>query len=101
MRIIVLLNPTNKYGTKSEYTKLRNFLNKDGYLNVTTDGYMRITNNRKGVEKHLKRLKENLPHSGKIIILRLTEKQYSDSYISVGELDWQEKSIGANSVIML
>ena len=101
MRIIVLLNPTNKYGTKSEYTKLRNFLNKDGYLNVTTDGYMRITNNRKGVEKHLKRLKENLPYSGKIIILRLTEKQYSDSYISVGELDWQEKSIGANSVIML
>ena len=101
MRIIVLLNPTNKYGTKSEYTKLRNFLNKDGYLNVTSDGYMRITNNRKGVEKHLKRLKEILPHSGKIIILRLTEKQYSDSYTSVGELDWQEKFIGANSVIML
>lgn len=101
MRIIILLNPTNKYGTKTEYTILRNFLKKDGYLHISADSYMRITNNRKGAEKHLKRLNDYWPRTGQITILRLTEKQFSDSYTTFGETNWQEKIVGSNNLIML
>ena len=48
MRILVLLNPTNKKGTKAAYTELRKFLIKDGYVLLQSEVFMRITNNRKG-----------------------------------------------------
>ena len=51
MRILVLLNPTNKKGTKAAYTELRKFLIKDGYVLLQSEVFMRITNNRKGAEK--------------------------------------------------
>jgi CRISPR/Cas system-associated protein endoribonuclease Cas2 len=51
MRILVMLNPTNKYGTKMAYTELRKFLIKDGYLRIGQELFMRITPNRKTAEK--------------------------------------------------
>lgn len=34
MRLIAILSPTDKWGTKTEYTKLRKFLRKDGYNDI-------------------------------------------------------------------
>jgi CRISPR-associated protein Cas2 len=53
MRLLVILSPTEKWGTKTEYTKLRKFLHKDGYLRIAPEVYMRIVQNRKASEKHL------------------------------------------------
>ena len=57
MRILVLLDPTNKRGTKRAYTALRTFLYSDGYLRIGTELFMRITQSRKTAEKHIRRLK--------------------------------------------
>ena len=46
MRLLVILSPTEKWGTKTEYTKLRKFLHKDGYLRIAPEVYMRIVQNR-------------------------------------------------------
>jgi CRISPR-associated protein Cas2 len=48
MRLLVILSPTEKWGTKTEYTKLRKFLHKDGYLRIALEVYMRIVQNRNG-----------------------------------------------------
>lgn len=56
MRLLVILSPTNKRGTKTEYTKLRKFLQKDGYLRIAPEVYMRIVPNRKASEKHYRRV---------------------------------------------
>ena len=32
--ITFILSPTEKWGTKTEYTKLKKFLHKDGYLRI-------------------------------------------------------------------
>lgn len=69
MRILVLLNPTNKRGTKAAYTELRKFLVKDGYILLQSEVFMRITNNRKGAEKHLNRIKKYIPDTGTVRIL--------------------------------
>ena len=101
MRIIVILSPTNKHGTKIEYTKLRKFLLTDGYLKIAEDVYMRITTNRKGAEKHYRRLSEYAPKTGIVRVFKMTEKQFEKIWMLTGEADYQEKVVGRNGHIML
>lgn len=96
MRLVVILSPTNKWGTKTEYSKLRKFLQKDGYIRIAPEVYMRVVTNRKAAEKHYRRIDEVAPKTGVVRILRLTEKQYSNIYIVTGEEDYQEKTVGKN-----
>ena len=56
--ITFILSPTEKWGTKIEYTKLKKFLHKDGYLRIAPEVYMRIVQNRKASEKHFRRIEE-------------------------------------------
>ena len=101
MRLLVILSPTNKWGTKTEYTKLRKFLIKDGYLRIAPEVFMRVVTNRKGCEKHFRRIQEYAPKIGVVRMIRLTEKQYSNiTYVS-GEPDLQEKTVSNNCLIML
>ena len=76
--ITFILSPTEKWGTKTEYTKLRKFLHKDGYLRIAPEVYMRIVQNRKASEKHFRRIEEYAPKTGTVRLLRLTEKQYNN-----------------------
>ena len=101
MRLIAILSPTGKWGTKTEYTNLRKFLLRDGYLRLAPEVFMRITQNRKNSEKHIKRMEEFAPHTGAVRLIRLTEKQYANIYMISGEADFQEKTVGSNCCIML
>ena len=78
MRLLVILYPTDNWGTKTEYTKFRKFLRKDGYLRIAPEVYMRIVQNRKTSEKHYRRISEVAPKTGIVRMLRLTEKQYKN-----------------------
>lgn len=98
--ITFILSPTEKWGTKTEYTKLKKFLHKDGYLRIAPEVYMRIVQNRKASEKHFRRIEEYAPKTGTVRLLRLTEKQYNNIYLVMGEPDYQEKIVGTNSHIM-
>lgn len=60
MRILVILSPTNKYGTKGEYTRLRKFLKSDGYLRISEEVFMRITTNRLRLPRNNIRIFGNL-----------------------------------------
>lgn len=101
MRLLVILSPTGKWGTKTEYTRLRKFLHKDGYLRIAPEVFMRIVQNRKASEKHYRRIVEYAPKTGTVRLLRLTEKQYNNIYMVTGGADYQEKVVGANCHIML
>ena len=101
MRILVILSPTNKWGTKTEYTKLRKFLLADGYQRIAQDVFMRVVTNRKGAEKHYRRLDEHAPTTGTVRVLRLTEKQYARTYMLAEDYDYQEDKVGSKSHIML
>ena len=62
---------------------------------------MRITNNRKGAEKHLNRIKNYIPESGTVRILRLTEKKFCNMGLYQFEEDPQEDIVGAKDFISL
>ena len=101
MRLLVILSPTDKWGTKAEYTKLRKFLQKDGYIRIAPEVYMRIVQNRKTAEKHYRRIDEVAPKSGTVRLLRLTEKQYKNIHMVTGSEDYQEKTVGTNCHIVI
>ena len=101
MRLIAILNPTEKWGTKTEYTKLRKFLRQDGYLRIAPEVFMRVVQNRKAAEKHYRRIQEYAPKTGSVFILRVTERQYKNAYVLTGEKSYQELMVGANSHIVL
>lgn len=42
MRLLVVLSPTDKWETNAEYIKLRKFLQRDGYIRIAPEVYMRI-----------------------------------------------------------
>jgi CRISPR-associated protein Cas2 len=50
MRILVMLNPTNRHGTKMAYTELRKFLINDGYLKLQPDVFMVVEDTKKIVQ---------------------------------------------------
>ena len=101
MRLLAILSPTDKWGTKTEYTKLRKFLLKDGYIRIASEVFMRVVQNRKGSEKHYRRIDEIKPKTGVVRLIRLTEKQYNNIYMVTGEPDYQEKIVGVNCHIMM
>ena len=93
MRLIAILSPTDKWGTKTEYTKLRKFLLKDGYIRIAPEVFMRVVQNRKVSEKHYRRIDEVKPKTGVVRLLRLKERQYNNIYMVIGEPDYQEKKL--------
>lgn len=101
MRILVMLKPTNLRGTKMSYTKFRKFLLSDGYTMIGQELYMRVTTNRKSVEKHIRRMEEYNPNTGIIRVLKLTEKQFNRMVYLTGEQDYQEKVVGTKCHIQL
>lgn len=101
MRLLVILSPTDKWGTKTEYSRLRKFLHKDGYMRIAPEVYMKVVQNRKASEKHYRRIEEFAPKTGVVRLLRLTEKQYNKIYMLSGKMDYQEKTVGVNCHIML
>lgn len=101
MRILVLLDPTNKRGTKMAYTELRQFLYSDGYLRIGTELFMRITPSRKTSEKHIHRLEAHNPGTGIVRVIRLTEKQYNNIWYLTGGPDRQEGIVGKNGHVLI
>ena len=101
MRILVLLNPTNRYGTKMAYTELRKFLVNDGYLKLQPDVFMRVEDTKKSCMKHQNRIKMYLPPTGEVRMLILTERQFADCVLCQEKPDLQEKLVGAKDLVTL
>ena len=100
MRILVMLNPTNKRGTKTAYTAFRKFLASDGYVLWGPEIYMRVVTNRKSADTHIRRLQATHPDTGMIFrVLRLTEKQFSSMLSLTETIDCQEEIVGAKEIV--
>ena len=72
-----------KYLTPVRYNRkypihLRPKRNRDGYIRIAPEVYMRIVQNRKA-----------------------SEKQYNNIYMVTGEADYQEKTVGVNYPIII
>lgn len=101
MRLFVFLKPTNKHGTKTEYTRFRKELLKNGFLQVQPEVFMCVLPSRKACDKYFKKMSEFAPHTGRITAYKMTETQFKKIVYITGEPSVQERIIGSNSAIIL
>ena len=101
MRIIVVLHPTNKRGTKISYTNFRNRLLANGFVLMAPEIFMKISTNRKSAKVQVERIAPFAPDTGVIRVLLLTEKQHRNMMYLVGEPDYQEQKVGGHCHVSL
>lgn len=102
MRMLVFFDlPVTTASERKNATRFRNFLLKDGYYMVQFSVYSRVCNGNDAVEKHFKRIKENLPPSGSVRMLTITEKQYQNMHILLGKPKNNDKPFQAEQLTFI
>lgn len=91
MRVVVLFDlPTNTKAERRAATRFRNFLLGDGFDMLQYSVYTRICPNKDGADMHIARVRRNAPDTGSVRALYLTEHQFANMYVLVGEKSVQE-----------
>lgn len=86
MRLIVMFDlPTVTSTDLKNYRKFRKFLIENGYSMMQYSVYSKIILNRTVLNFQMKKLRDNAPKNGYIEALIVTEKQYANIEIIVGE----------------
>lgn len=94
MRVVVLFDlPTSTKSERRAATQFRNHLLDDGFDMLQYSVYTRLCPNRDSAEKHMLRTKRNAPDRGSVRVLYLTEHQFANMHILVGEKTVQESSL--------
>ena len=84
--------PVTEKAERQAATRFRNFLLKDGYMMVQFSVYARICNGQDRLDKHLQRIRAQLPEKGSVRALQLTDKQYGRMKTLVGTRTKSEKT---------
>lgn len=93
MRLIVMFDlPVKTKKQSKEATAFRNFLLKDGFYMVQYSIYARVCNGQDSVLTHKNRIKSSIPSNGSIRVLTITEKQYENIDILIGEKQKYDKN---------
>jgi CRISPR-associated protein Cas2 len=102
MRIMVFFDlPTTDCDKRKEYTHFRAFLIRDGYDMLQFSVYSRLIGGYDMLDKHLGRLRKNLPPEGHVRYLILTEKQFTQMVLLVGEKTHQEKIVNEQQCLFI
>lgn len=70
---------------RKEYTKFRKFLIKDGFMMMQESVYSKLAQNQLSANAYIDHVKKNKPNSGLVQILIVTEKQYANMVMVVGD----------------
>lgn len=95
MRIVMFLRPTNRHGTKGEYTTFRKFLSAKGFVLVQPEVFVAAAPTRRAATHVLDLLQTQAPSTGSVCALVLTERQFASMRYLVGEPSYQERTVGS------
>jgi len=94
MRIIVFFDlPVLTKQQRKQATQFRNFLLKDGYYMMQFSVYSRICNGVDAVQKHTRRLACNNPKEGSVRVLTVTEQQFKNMTVLLGERTYNDQPL--------
>ena len=101
MRILVFFDlPVVSKADRKIYTKFRKFLISDGYDMLQFSVYCRIINGEDAVDKHLERLKKELPKKGSVRFLQITDRQYGAMKLLTGTKTTKEKYLDCRQTLL-
>ncbi|MGL4647705.1 MAG: CRISPR-associated endonuclease Cas2 [Mycoplasmoidaceae bacterium] len=85
MRLILMFDlPSSEDYEKKEYLIFRKALIKNGYSMMQFSIYIKPVNFQSKVNQEIERLKKFIPRNGNIRIIQVTEKQYANMYMLLG-----------------
>ncbi len=96
MRVIVMLKPTNKYGTKMEYSKFRKYLSQEVFLSI-----YKTVSSRKSANRQITKIRHCVPTTGRVLVYKITENQFHSIQYLVGKPSNQENIVGANGIVQI
>ncbi|WP_146637960.1 CRISPR-associated endonuclease Cas2 [Spiroplasma clarkii] len=82
--------PNTTKSENKEYTKFRKFLIQNGFYMMQFSIYVKLCMNHDIVLITQKKIEKNKPKIGDVRMLAITEKQYNDIKILVGQKSIQE-----------
>lgn len=101
MWLFVLFDlPVGTKPQRREATRFRNFLKNDGYFMLQYSVYARICRGEDGAMKHIARVTRNLPETGSVRALQITDRQYARMKLLLGEAQPSEKP-GSVQLVLL
>ena len=101
MRILVFFDlPVVTKEDRKIYSRFRKFLINDGYDMLQFSVYCRIVNGEDAVDKHLQRLRPQLPEKGSVRFLQITDRQYAAMKLLLGARTKKEKYVNINQTLL-
>lgn len=86
MRILIMFDlPTTSKRQKKEYSMFRKHLVENGFSMLQYSIYCRVCPNHDTADKYIERIKKKVPSTGAIRALKVTEKQYNNMVILLGD----------------
>jgi CRISPR-associated protein Cas2 len=99
MRLLVLYDlPVVSKSDKRAYARFHKFLLRNGYDMIQFSIYARLCNGQDALDKHVARLKANLPGDGSVRYMQVTEKQFVDMAVLVGNKTRKEDPVFAQQL---
>lgn len=71
--------PVSTKSNRDEYTRFRNFLLDEGFEMTQFSVYMRHCASKEHSEAQVKRIEKQLPPEGKVYLINITDKQFSET----------------------
>ena len=93
--------PNVSKAEKRNYAKFRKEIMNDGFMMLQYSIYTRFCRDVQDAQKHIKRVKLAAPQDGNIRILCVTEKQYEDMILVIGEKSPTEEAIKKDYVVVI
>lgn len=101
MRILVFFDlPTKTKKERRDYAKFRKYLLHSGFDMMQFSVYCRLCNGHEAMERHLEKVKRNLPPRGSIRALPVTEKQFERMRLLLGERKPKEEIVTTNQLTL-
>ena len=86
MRVLVFLDlPMLSSEDRKAYTRFRKFLINDGYMMLQESVYCKLAMNQNAANALILRLKQNKPSAGLVQALVITEKQFANIELIIGD----------------
>lgn len=102
MKIMCMFDlPTDSNEDKRAYRLFRKALIENGFVMIQFSIYVRTCPNREFAKKFIPKLKAISPKQGNIRLITITEKQYNDMELIVGEKNDIEITVNERRIVVI
>lgn len=102
MRLMLFFDlPMNTKSERRTYSRFRKYLINNGFTMVQFSVYSKIFPNRSSLDTYMMGLRNNLPRHGSVRAMAVTEKQYNNMFLLVGDKTLTEETLSDNPMVIL